>query len=298
MIRFFVYTDINILISNNKTEIQNIRNNITESSKKPYFLYAYSIFESTITEILKYYLNAFPEKLDKNITIEKNELLSSPLTYDIIYNFTNAYIRKLSTKTLSQYLHFFQETLSIKFSFDDNIINEISKTRNNITHNNSASILQQMHILHYKVLPIIPLKNIENYINILIDVLDSINNQICKVYNKYNYEFLLRNIWSYAFSTPVLAFDLIWNFKNGALQINDINQVKLCINSISSSEHLLVSIFFQQYSNNLNELIHSFKDIPALVSIDDNWKNKIIEIINFFKYYPHIFNGEEIKHDI
>ena len=298
MIRFFVYTDINILISNNKTEIQNIRNNITESSKKPYFLYAYSIFESTITEILKYYLNAFPEKLDKNITIEKNELLSSPLTYDIIYNFTNAYIRKLSTNALAQYLHFFQETLSIKFSFDDNIINEISKTRNNITHNNSASILQQMHILHYKVLPIIPLKNIENYINILIDVLDSINNQICKVYNKYNYEFLLRNIWSYAFSTPVLAFDLIWNFKNGALQINDINQVKLCINSISSSEHLLVSIFFQQYSNNLNELIHSFKDIPALVSIDDNWKNKIIEIINFFKYYPHIFNGEEIKHDI
>ena len=298
MIRFFVYTDINLFISHNKAEIQNTKNNITESSKKAYFLYAYSIFESTITEILKYYLNAFPEKLDKNITIEKNELLSSPLTYDLISNCTNAYIRKLSSKTLSQYLHFLKETLSIDFSFDDDIINEISKIRNNITHNNSASVLEQMHILHYKVLPMISLSNIETYINILIDVLDSINNQICEVYSKYNYEFLLRSIWSYAFSTPVLAFDQIWNFKNNTLQINDINQVKLRVNSISSSEHLLISIFFQQYNNNLNELFHSFKDIPALVSIDDNWKNKIIEIINFFKYYPHIFNGESVKHDI
>lgn len=67
------------------------------------------------------------------------------------------------------------------------------------------------------------------------------------------------------------------------------------MNNISNSEHLLISIFFQQYSNNLNELLHSFKDMPALVSLDENAKNKIIEIINFFKYYPYIFNGEMIK---
>lgn len=295
MIRFFVHNDINLFISNTKLEIQNILNDITETSKKPYFLYAYSLFESTITEILRYYFSAFPEKIDKNINIGKNELLSSPTTHDIILNSINTYIRKLSTKSLYQYLSFFKETLSINFYFDYNIINEISKVRNDITHNNANLELQRIHIFNYNVSPMPSLKSIKNYINTLTSILDSIDTQICKVYHKYSYEFLLRSIWSYVFPTPVLAFDQIWSFNNGILQINDINKVKSLMNNISNSEHLLISIFFQQYSNNLNELLHSFKDMPALVSLDENAKNKIIEIINFFKYYPYIFNGEMIK---
>lgn len=288
MIRFFVYNDINLFISNTKLEIQNISNDITEASKKPYFLYAYSLFESTITEILRYYLSAFPEKIDKNINIGKNELLSSPATHDIILNSINTYIRKLSTKSLYQYLFLFKETLSINFSLDFNIINEISKIRNYITHNNSNLKLQRIHIFNYEALPIPSLKTIKNYINILTCILDSIDTQICEVYHKYTYEFLLRSIWSYALPSPVLAFDQIWSFNNGILQINDITKVKSHINNISSSEHLIVSIFFQQYSNSLNELLHSFKDIPALVSIDENAKNKIIEIIIFLNII-HIF---------
>ena len=48
-----------------------------ENNAKPAFIYAYSIFESTITELLRYYLNAFPEKLGKNFVIEKKDLLAA-----------------------------------------------------------------------------------------------------------------------------------------------------------------------------------------------------------------------------
>lgn len=298
MIRFFVYSDISSFISNIRIEIQNITNDMSESSKKPSFLYAYSLFESTITEILRYYLNAFPEKTDKNINIGKAELLSSPTTYDIISNSINIYIRKYSSETLVKYLSFFKETLSINLSLDENIINEISQTRNKITHDNSYSELQRMHLHNYRDLPIPSLENIRNYINTLIDTLNEINFQICNTYHKYSYEFLLRSVWSYVFTSPLLTFDQIWTFKNGVLQIKDIKQVKKQINGISSSEHLLLSIFFQQYNNDLNESLHSFRDIPALVSIDKEGKNKIIEIINFFKYYPLIFNGEVIKDNV
>ena len=298
MIRFFVYSDISSFISNIRIEIQNITNNMSESSKKPSLLYAYSLFESTITEILRYYLNAFPEKIDKNINIGKAELLSSPATYDIISNSINIYIRKYSSETLVKYLSFFKETLSINPSLDENIINEISQTRNKITHDNSYSELQRMHLHNYKDLPIPSLENIRNNINTLIDILNNIDIQICNTYHKYSYEFLLRNIWSYVFTSPLLTFDQIWTFKNGVLQIKDTKQVKKQINGISSSEHLLLSIFFQQYNNDLNESLHSFRDIPSLVSIDKEGKNKIIEIINFFKYYPLIFNGEVIKDNV
>lgn len=298
MIRFFVHSDISSFISNIKIEIQNITNDMSESSKKPSFLYAYSLFESTITEILRYYLNAFPEKIDKNINIGKAELLSSPATYDIISNSINIYIRKYSSETLVKYLLFFKETLSINFSLNENIINEISQTRNKITHDNSYSELQRMHLHNYRDLPIPSLENIQNYINTLIETLNEIDIQICNTYHKYSYEFLLRSVWSYVFTSPLLMFDQIWTFKNGVLQIKDTKQVKKQINGISSSEHLLLSIFLQQYNNNLNESLHSFRDIPALVSIDKEGKNKIIEIINFFKYYPLIFNGEVIKDNV
>ena len=298
MIRFFVYSDISSFISNIRIEIQNITSDISESSKRPSFLYAYSLFESTITEILRYYLNAFPEKIDKNINIGKAELLSSPATYDIISNFIDIYVRKYSSETLIKYLSFFRETLSINLSLDENIINEISQTRNKITHDNSYSELQRMHLYNYRDFPIPSLENIQNYINTLIDILHKINIQICNTYHKYSYEFLLRSVWSYVFTSPLLTFDKIWTFENGVLQIKDIKQVKKQIHGISSSEHLLLSIFFQQYNNDLNESLHSFRDIPALVGIDTKGKNKIIEIINFFKYYPLIFNGEKIKDNV
>ena len=226
MIRFFVHSDISSFISNIRIEIQNITNDMSESSKKPSFLYAYSLFESTITEILRYYLNAFPEKIDKNINIGKAELLSSPATYDIISNSINIYIRKYSSETLVKYLSFFKETLSINFSLNENIINEISQTRNKITHDNSYSELQRMHLNNYRDLPISSLEKIQNYINTLVETLNEIDIQICNTYHKYSYEFLLRSVWSYVFTSPLLTFDQIWTFKNGVLQIKDTKQVK------------------------------------------------------------------------
>lgn len=294
MIHFFVITDINLLISNAKGSIQTLIDSINESTKKPLFLYGYSLFESTITEILRYYLNAFPGKLDKNITIGKSELLSSPATYDIISNSVNNYIRKYSSEALIKYLSFFEETLNITLSIDKNIVKEISQTRNNITHDNSYFELREMHIKNNSHSPAPSLLSFQEKMQYLLCMLDNIDLQISSTYQKYSYEFLLRSVWKYIFSSPLLVFDQIWEFKNGALQIKDIKQVKKRIKSISSSEHLLIAIFLQQYSNELNETLHSFRDIPPLVSIDEDTKNKIIEVITFFKYYPRIFNGEII----
>lgn len=294
MIHFFVVTDISLLISNTKDSIQTIIDSINESTEKPLFLYGYSLFESTITEILRYYLNAFPGKLDKNITIGKSELLSSPATYDIISNSVNTYIRKYSSEALIKYLSFFEETLNITLSIDKNIVKEISQTRNSITHDNSYFELREMHIKNNSRTLTPSLLSFQEKMQYLLSMLDNIDIQISSTYQKYSYEFLLRSVWKYIFSSPLLVFDKIWEFKNGALQIKDTKQVKKQIRNISSSEHLLLAIFLQQYNHDLNETLHSFRDIPSLVGIDEDTTNQIIEVITFFKYYPRIFCGEVI----
>lgn len=113
MIRFFICENITSFIQKQQKEISDSQFFIMENNAKPAFIYAYSIFESTITEILRYYLNAFPEKIGKKFVIEKKDLLATAKTQDIILNFIDQHIRKFSSETLLSYLTFFFDTLSI-----------------------------------------------------------------------------------------------------------------------------------------------------------------------------------------
>lgn len=84
MINNFIYDDISNAILNTNTALNDIIKSITSTTAKPYFIYAYSLFESTITEIVRYYIKAFPYKIDKNITVNKDVVLMSSRSSTII----------------------------------------------------------------------------------------------------------------------------------------------------------------------------------------------------------------------
>lgn len=146
MIHFFISDDIITFIDNKQKEIQESHLLVIRDNTKPAFIYAYSIFESTITEILRYYLNAFPEKIDKSIKIYKDELLKTSKTKDIISQLINHYIRNFSSDTLFNYLTFFFNTLSIENNTDKASVSEISTWRNKIVHDNAQAELMYKHI--------------------------------------------------------------------------------------------------------------------------------------------------------
>lgn len=298
MIRFFVSDDVTSLISKRKMEINSYATMLMRTDEKyiePIFVYSYSIFESTITEILRYYLNAFPEKINKNINIGKEQLLSTSMTHDILVSYIEEYIRKYSSKTLSEYLRFFKETLDIDASLDLPLVDKISKQRNIIVHDNFKRDLLSLYINNVKALCSNGAELL-SYIRFLNEILDIISAKICSKYAEYTKEKLVRCVWNSVFSTPVLRFDDIWNFDvNGALFIKNFETIKEKVKIISSTERLFLAIIFQQFNNSINEKLFSFKEIPSFVSLDNESKNKLIELINFFKYYPLFFGGEEIK---
>lgn len=226
MIRFFVSDDVTSLISKRKMEINSYATMLMRTDEKyiePIFVYSYSIFESTITEILRYYLNAFPEKINKNINIGKEQLLSTSMTHDILVSYIEEYIRKYSSKTLLEYLRFFKETLDIDASLDLPLVDKISKQRNIIVHDNFKRDLLSLYINNVKA----PCSNgaeLLSYIRFLNEILDIISAKICSKYAEYTKEKLVRCVWNSVFSTPVLRFDDIWNFDvNGALYNGLIN---------------------------------------------------------------------------
>ena len=75
MTNYFICSDISNSIQHTNSTLDNIVASITTDTEKAYFIYAYSLFESTITEIVRYYLKAFPYKIDKNITVNKELVL-------------------------------------------------------------------------------------------------------------------------------------------------------------------------------------------------------------------------------
>lgn len=298
MICFFVSADVTSLISKRQMEITTYIKNLMRTDEKfiePIFIYSYSIFESTITEILRYYLNAFPQKMEKNINIGKEQLLSTSMTHDIVVNYIDEYIRKYSSKTLSEYLRFFKETLDIEVSLDVSLIDKISKERNNIVHDSFKSDLLSLYINNTK-LPYSNRNVLQTYIQFLNEILYIISDKIHSKYSKYTKENLVRSVWRYIFTSPILEFDCIWDFsEGGSLIIKDFKNIEKVVSCISSTERLFLAIFFQQFNNALNERLFSFKEIPSFVSLDSNSKNKLIELINFFKYCPLFFGGEEIN---
>ena len=298
MIRFFVSDDVTALISKRKIEINSYEKILMRTDEKyiePIFVYSYSIFESTITEILRYYFNAFPEKIDKNISIGKEELLSTSMTHDILLSYVEEYIRKYSSKALSEYLHFFEKTLDIKISLDLLLVDKISNQRNIIMHDSFKRDLLSLYIYNEK-LPCSNRAVLQSHVRFLNELLDIISDKICSKYAAYTKERLVRCVWNSVFSSPILRFDDIWNFDtNGALSIRNFEAIKEKVKDISRTERLFLAIIFQQFNNNINEELFSFRELPPFVSLDNESKNKLIKLRDFFKYYPLFFGGEEIK---
>lgn len=294
MIQCFINDNVTSFISKQQEEIKKVSSDVDEKFIKPMFTYSYSVFESTITEIFRYYLYAFPYKIEKNIVVDKNKLISTSLTQDILEESIDSYIRTFSAKPLADYLKTFCRTLDIKVPINKSEIEEISNMRNIIVHDSSKRYLRLLHTSNEAITYNLPLSKFQKYIATMLNILEEISNKISEKYVRYTYEKLVHEVWENVFTSPLLEFNKVWKIHEGRLVISS-EYLENIIDCISSSERLFLAVFLQQYNDTLNKSLHLFNHIPAFVSLDFNSKNKLVDLIAFFKYYPYTFNGEIIE---
>lgn len=296
MVNYFVCNDILNLIDETSSTLESLNNVIEDGTEKPYFIYAYSLFESTITEILRYYLKAFPYKIDKNIVVGKEIVLNSCRSSNIIDIMIDQNIRRYSCKSLYEYMQFFMCIQDLEMVLDKTSIDRIASLRNSIVHDDIKNILVYKHTnsgneYGSKV-------NISQYKYFMHQLVAFLKEyMICmeSKYSGYSLEKLARTIWDNTFSTPLLEFDKVWKFHpEGYLQIRDVQDLKRRASSICRSEHILLAIFLQQYNLTLNTEIHGYEEMPSLVSLDTISKNKLVELIDFFDTFPLLYCGEQL----
>ena len=91
-------------------------------------------------------------------------------------------------------------------------------------------------------------------------------------------------MWEETFSTSLLKFDDMRRIDNGIIHINEINKGKC--SCLGTGEKTLLVVFLQQYNNSLNDKLFDFRDMVAICSLDNESREKMINILQIFIAHP------------
>jgi hypothetical protein len=306
--RFFVCSE---LLENVAFGINKIRN----LSKLKYsdsmvtealYIYAFSLFESTLSESVRHFLSAFPEKMGKM----KEKLNLQSMYEHPLYNgyflaeLVDAEVKQLNKGDAKEVLCSSLRT----FDIEDNEFNKyfadlgiISDNRNKLVHETTRVTNDYIHSPRNNKETGVKISNelYSQHLELIVNVLSDFQMEFSKKYGKYTKRKLLCDLWNEVFSnsytkkaTPLLPFERC--FSSGETIHLNIEYLKTVKDSISSSEQYFLSLFLQNHNGALQQ--EWFKQLPGFVSISD--KERIYQILHLFIIYPLLLQGEEKYDDI
>jgi hypothetical protein len=169
------------------------------------FLMLVSYIESMQKEVLNYYLKHQPEKLPANsIEVDKSVLVDGEDFY-LLERIISEHIEKMPYWRLSK---LFFEVLRIKKPDNHKTIQNIKQRRNELIHNNLKIDFKRKEVKHDSVEP----KFLSECIAEYIAYLDSLKDEISRVYYRFSKINAIKNLWFYTFKTPLCGvFESYWH---------------------------------------------------------------------------------------
>ncbi len=282
-----MFEDLNLLyykkllkpLLNSIEKLQNITPSINEDKKSitnhGLFVMANAYYEAALSDSLRYYFECFPKKLNfSNLSFSKEitSFSQSNLSFakqdvfddDLIQLEIDKKLSSLFFDKFENYIHNYLSIMGIEneidISFDIDYLIEIKETRNLLMHNNL--IVNTIYLDKVKSIKrankigdtlIIDRKYIIESIERMIDNLHKIETSLSTKYNDYKRLRILRTIWSYLFSSPVMPFDDFWETNADTDSIIQLKDSKY-ESHISNSEKMLLDVWRSHYTGNPKRL--------------------------------------------
>jgi len=296
-------------INNTKKIISEIKSTIDISSPKivlyGIFSYTVSIFEIMQNEILFYYLDKYPEKIHSEKTQINKEYIGSS-SFFIRKNLIQDYVISLNYNSIKIFMKQFFNILSID-NEDENTIDqiiEIKETRNLLLHNNlkvndvyikksgkMCRATQDDVITEKKLL--LDYNYTINTVNIIENILLSIENKLIIKYKKFTRHYVFKQIWDYLFKSPVLNFDDYF-YSSGEiinLKPNKVSYIKRMVkNGFSSTEVKFLFLIFSHLFPSLSDKIFKPRFLNCY-SLDHYSKEKYNYLNSILANYIEIFQN-------
>lgn len=241
-------------ISMNKVaEIRSLlRSDTEEVFIQGVFVLAVSSMEVMISDVLRYYLIGFPQKLSTDFKFEKIEFFKNYFT--LLEKIVENHLYKISYESFEAYYNRFLKYLSIEWSdFHDSFgkyLQEIKATRNLLLHNNlvyndryieSAGIAAREN-------PIVDYDYAINSISIIYEFENKLKNYVSEKYKEYTKINANKKLWQFMFQTPLMAsYDDYWYYD---INKDSITALKKCSHesSLASSETMLLELWRSQFN--------------------------------------------------
>ncbi|MFF2093329.1 hypothetical protein [Paenibacillus sp. NPDC058174] len=301
LMRVFVCEELINDLRVNFEKINDMFGQMNKQNYEAFFVYSFALFESSICEVVRRILAAFPEKLsdEKQPKLKYSDIINNIYSSNyILYSIIEAEIKSISKGDAVALLQKMQKLISIELPFNKNVIDEVSKYRNKLAHDNTVS--KRKYILGSGTSnnDSFSLEKAKNLIDVLLNVLSELEQSLKMKYQKYTKYKLIKDLWEEIFKTPLLKFeDCIVIRKSTMDKKNDVvglnfEHLKRSTRSISSGEKFFLAFLLNQYSGSINDQFFKFGDIPGLVSVTS--KTNINKILHVFDIYPNLFNGVHI----
>lgn len=310
-----------LFVNNIISELSSAKNNFEEIKNeldlglsdillKGLFTYQVSKFEITLNEILKIFLNAFPEKIpEKSFKPTKEKVIEN--SESLISSVADSYINELSYKNLHEYLKAFVDITGIDKNTDDIIdkLIEMKETRNLLVHNDlKVNEIYLTKCKSYKRAsdedinkPIgFDEKYIKECLNLCIDFIDSyLLTKLQMKYKDYTKIKAMKEIWNYLFDTPILKFDEFWEHDGTNLLYFKMEERKLKAKitvGCSTTEKMSLFYLLIQYNDSLAEAYmnkYQYRFLP-LGNLHGKRKENYMYLQEVLTKYPTLFQQDII----
>ena len=250
------------------------------------FVMMVSQLEVMLLDILKYFLNNFPQKFyDAEIKVYKEEILEAIIPVDIIKSKIDRQIYSTGYKKFELMFEKFCKTLSISYGkIKPEIINriiEIKESRNLLIHNNQ--IINKLYCSRAGQFKRgdgvgdrlkITKTYMTNSCSYILALIDMISTEIFSKYSNYTKIEALKRLWAFLFATPVMPFDDFWRVDLKRDCVIAMKKGKY-EKTLASSELKLLGLW-RTHFNGDTEYLKNFE----MFSLDEDNKKKVLYFLS------------------
>lgn len=257
--------------------------------RKGIFVFAVSLFESSLLDYLKVYFSLYPEKIQGGKLEGKDVkfILNTTFTQEVVEIMASDYVSSISQGNVNDIVKKVFDTLGVQqkdIDYNNKLLQEIKERRNIVVHNNAR--VDKKYIRNTSANPEIlgmelrvDLIYLKDAVSVFEMILSFIQNRVEQMFSNYTKESLIRNLWKYYFS--ILKFDDYCFFQEGDFRFRSIESLKDAKGLLSASQISLLAYFIQNYSPKMCESIFKFGELNMQVST-----LQMREMVELFEQHP------------
>jgi len=245
------------------------------------FVLCVSYFENSFVESLKYYLKCFPQKLDKALSLKKEEVITKQ--FQVVDISIDRILMELSYASLKDIVTGFSDYLSLDLqsklpsdTLDEAV--EFKESRNLLIHNNLVSnqrYLDKAGKFKRATATGSTLTVNGSYINKVLSAFNAIlSKTISAIENKYSAYTkgaALESLWYYLFDSRIMKFEDYWDVSGGRVHLKRCKYER----DLSNSERMFLGVWRTHFNGN-KEWLDNF----CMYSLDDERKAQMLYFLS------------------